>query len=118
VQSIDVGCMQVNLFHHPLAFANLDRAFDPYENARYAGRFLNELYGQSGNWTLATAAYHSQTPALAQPYQRRVMVQWQRPSTRQNGWNTGSSQFAAFSGSAYRSFAPPDAAFAAFPKAR
>ena len=35
VQSIDVGCMQVNLMHHPRAFASLDQAFDPTTNARY-----------------------------------------------------------------------------------
>ena len=116
VQSIDVGCMQVNLFHHPRAFASLDRAFDPYENARYAGQFLNELYLQLRSWTQATAAYHSQTPALAEPYQRRVMEQWQRPSAEP----AGSSKFTAFAtaGAAYRSFVPAETAFAAFPKVR
>ncbi len=29
VQSIDVGCMQVNLMYHPRAFASLAEAFDP-----------------------------------------------------------------------------------------
>ena len=36
VRSIDVGCMQVNLMHHPTAFATLDEAFDPPANALYA----------------------------------------------------------------------------------
>ena len=45
VRSIDVGCMQVNLMHHPNAFASLDAAFDPTANALYAARFLNTLYG-------------------------------------------------------------------------
>src|ERR1700733_13380817 len=40
VQSIDVGCLQVNLMHHPDAFGSLDEAFDPDANARYAVRFL------------------------------------------------------------------------------
>src|ERR1700722_10873312 len=46
VQSIDVGCMQVNMMHHPHAFANLDQAFDPTANAAYAARFLNDLHTQ------------------------------------------------------------------------
>ena len=29
VRSIDVGCLQVNLMYHPIAFASLDDAFDP-----------------------------------------------------------------------------------------
>ena len=43
VRSIDIGCMQVNLMHHPNAFATLDAAFDPLANALYAARFLTEL---------------------------------------------------------------------------
>ena len=76
VRSIDVGCMQVNLMHHPNAFASLDAAFDPTANALYAARFLNTLYGGSGSWVQATAAYHSQTPAIGADYQQRVMARW------------------------------------------
>ena len=76
VRSIDVGCMQVNLMHHPNAFASLDAAFDPTANALYAARFLNSLYGISGSWVQATAAYHSQTPAIGADYQQRVMARW------------------------------------------
>ena len=43
VSVIDVGCLQVNLHHHPRAFASLDEAFDPVANARYAGLFLTRL---------------------------------------------------------------------------
>lgn len=70
--SIDVGCMQVNLRHHPKAFANLDDAFDPAVNARYAGQFLASLFRQTGNWNLAAANYHSQDPERGEDYQRRV----------------------------------------------
>ena len=43
VRSIDVGCGQINLMHHPDAFASLEQAFDPQANAAYAARFLKEL---------------------------------------------------------------------------
>jgi hypothetical protein len=72
VRSIDVGCMQVNLMHHPNAFASLDEAFDPSRNALYAGRFLGELFQRSGNWTVAAGWYHSTTADLAADYVRRV----------------------------------------------
>lgn len=72
VRSIDIGCMQVNLLHHPNAFASLEQAFDPVANAHYAARFLTQLHDQTGSWERATAQYHSATPELGDPYQRRV----------------------------------------------
>ncbi len=100
MRSIDVGCMQVNLMYHPNAFASLDEAFDPSANAQYAARFLNALYGASGSWVQATAAYHSETPAIGADYQRRVMARWQ-PNIY------GASQ-------AYRMFGPPGTRYADF----
>ncbi len=72
VQSIDVGCMQINLMYHPGAFASLEQAFDPRANAVYAAGFLTALYSQMGDWGSATGAYHSQTPALGDGYRQRV----------------------------------------------
>ena len=76
LRSIDVGCAQVNLMHHPHAFASLDAAFEPAANAAYAARFLRLLHGATGNWPLAVAAYHSQTPELGYAYARRVLAIW------------------------------------------
>ena len=76
VRSIDVGCMQVNLMHHPNAFASLDMAFEPAVNADYAARFLHELYDQTGDWTHATADYHSANPAEGGPYAAKVVSVW------------------------------------------
>jgi hypothetical protein len=75
-QSIDVGCMQVNLMHHPDAFATLDEAFDPKHNANYAGRFLTALFGALGDWGTAIAAYHSRTPGIGEPYRDQVVATW------------------------------------------
>ena len=79
VQSIDVGCLQVNLMHHPHAFPSLDAAFDPATNAAYGARFLRALFRITGNWTAAAADYHSQTAALGLPYARQVMLAWGHP---------------------------------------
>jgi hypothetical protein len=76
IRSIDVGCMQINLLHHPAAFASLGEAFEPQANALYAARFLKQLHAQSGSWPSAAAAYHSQTPGRAEDYQRRVVETW------------------------------------------
>lgn len=76
VRSIDVGCMQVNLHHHPHAFASLEEAFDPARNADYAARFLVDLQARANSWTQAAAHYHSHTPELAEAYKRRVLAAW------------------------------------------
>ena len=76
VRSIDIGCAQVNLQHHPGAFASLETAFDPAENAAYAARFLTSLRATTGSWPLAAAGYHSLTPERGHAYARRVMVAW------------------------------------------
>ncbi len=47
-------------------------------NAAYAGRFLTQLYGQTGTWPKAAAGYHSLTPEIGEEYERRVMAVWQR----------------------------------------
>jgi len=82
MKSIDVGCMQVNLMHHPDAFASLEQAFDPAANAGYAARFLLQLHAESGDWPTATAWYHSATPDLGADYQRRVMAVWPEEQKR------------------------------------
>jgi len=73
-RSIDVGCLQVNLLHHPHAFASLEQAFDPMTNARYAAQFLRDLFAQTGSWSKAIAAYHSATPALGEAYRQKVVA--------------------------------------------
>jgi len=74
VTSIDVGCFQINLHHHPAAFTDLDEAFDPPANAAYAARFLSALRTRTGSWENAVAAYHSATPELGGPYRDRVLA--------------------------------------------
>src|SRR6185437_1246991 len=76
VQSIDVGCAQINLMHHPDAFPSLEVAFDPVANTRYAARFLKELFAQTGDWNKATAMYHSATPGIGAEYQQKVAAIW------------------------------------------
>lgn len=85
VQSIDVGCLQVNLMYHPEAFTSLDQAFDPAANASYAARFLTELYGQTGTWRQAAAGYHSLTPDIGEDYARKVMAIWQHAPEATSG---------------------------------
>jgi Transglycosylase SLT domain len=75
-RNIDVGCFQVNLGAHPDAFPDLRTALDPSENARFAAGFLSRLRARLGNWPAATAAYHSETASLGQPYLLAVMKNW------------------------------------------
>jgi len=77
-QDVDVGCFQISLQNHPDAFATLDAAFDPGDNATYAAAFLTQLKPQTGSWNTAIADYHSAVPDLGLPYQRRVLAAWQQ----------------------------------------
>ena len=79
IQSMDVGCTQINLMYHARAFGSLDEAFDPLRNAGYAAGFLTDLFHLTGSWPHAAAAYHSQTPELGTDYQRRVLEAWAEP---------------------------------------
>lgn len=114
-RSVDVGCMQVNLFFHPAAFATLEDAFDPAHNAAYAASFLTALYGKLKDWNLATAAYHSQEPERGEDYQRRVFGRVMTPMgapTIKPG-----NAFAAIppAGSMFGAFQSPQLAFGAIP---
>lgn len=79
VKSLDIGCLQVNIMYHPEAFSSLEQAFDPATNVAYAAKLLMSLHEQTGSWPRAAAAYHSQTPALGQAYQQRVLATWAEP---------------------------------------
>ena len=69
IESIDVGCMQINQRWHPDAFATAEDAFDPAKNADYAARFLRSLYGLSNqSWADAVAYYHSSAQRYQRPY--------------------------------------------------
>jgi transglycosylase-like protein with SLT domain len=76
VQSIDVGCMQINLKQHPDAFASLDDAFDPAVNVAYGADFLKSLHDQTNGWLAAARRYHSATPEKGEPYGQIVLANW------------------------------------------
>jgi hypothetical protein len=102
-RSIDVGCMQVNLLHHPTAFPSLELGFEPGANAAYAARFLVQLYRQTGTWPKAVAAYHSFTPELGEAYERKVRAvigeETQSDMALIGAPLPGSNRFAGVSGS-------------------
>lgn len=74
VRSVDIGCMQINLLHHPDAFPSLEAGFDPATNVAYAVRYLRSLQARTGDWNQAVALYHSATPERGLVYQQRVMA--------------------------------------------
>lgn len=71
-ESIDVGCMQINLKYHPDAFTSLDQAFSPRNNIAYAAQLLQGHYARLGNWKKAVGHYHSSTYDRASTYQASV----------------------------------------------
>jgi hypothetical protein len=76
IESIDVGCMQVNLLWHEAAFADLEAAFEPRANVEYAARHIAELRAKSRDWREAVGRYHSWDPGRAQVYLERLRANW------------------------------------------
>lgn len=74
VASIDVGCMQVNLYYHARAFASIEDALDPAQNVTYAGSFLTDLAVRTGSWFSAVGRYHSGTAEYAKRYRTKVIA--------------------------------------------
>ena len=101
-------------------FADLDEAFDPGANARYAVKFLTSLYQHTRDWPLATAWYHSSTPEYGEEYQRLVFGRVITPmgattpltggtkAATPDGWPLPSARFAAMPPATYNfgAFAP------------
>ena len=83
VESIDVGCMQINLKHHPDAFASLEDAFDPSTNTAYAAEFLTSLHGELRGWLPAARRYHSATPEKGEAYGEKVLANWSGTAKKQ-----------------------------------
>jgi soluble lytic murein transglycosylase-like protein len=85
ITSVDVGCMQINLKHHPRAFPRLEQAFEPEANAEYGVQLLKRLHGEKLSWGKAIAAYHSSDPERQTVYLtmvRQALVKSQPPQAR------------------------------------
>ena len=76
VESIDVGCMQVNLMWHEAAFDSLEVAFEPRANVEYAARHIAGLRAKSRDWLEAAGRYHSWDDARARAYLERLRANW------------------------------------------
>lgn len=77
-ESIDVGCMQINLKHHPEAFENVDKALDPKYNIEYAAKFLSKNYKNTHSWKTAVKHYHSKNLERSGKYQQVVYNNWKK----------------------------------------
>lgn len=76
ISSIDVGCMQVNLYFHKDAFTSVEMALEPAYNVRYAGKFLTDLKSRHRTWSNAVGYYHSGTPERHNNYRLKVLKTW------------------------------------------
>lgn len=91
-RSFDVGCFQINFRWHGTEFPSLEVMFDPLANARYAARFLTELYDEFGDWSRAAGAFHSRNDEFAERYRdryERILAGLDGPSTPARDWLGG-----------------------------
>ena len=75
-RNIDVGCMQINLMHHPDAFASLEEAFEPTRNVAYGARFLGALQQETSSWERAVERYRTADPGRGRAYRQKVYQRW------------------------------------------
>ena len=57
--NVDIGCMQLNMRWHAEFFDSLQQMMSPLDNVRYAARYLEQLYKETGSWEKAVKFYHS-----------------------------------------------------------
>ena len=57
--NVDVGCMQLNIRWHADFFHSPEHMINPLDNVRYAARYLEQLYKETGSWEKAVKFYHS-----------------------------------------------------------
>jgi len=82
IESIDVGCMQINLSYHGKEFKSIEEALDPRHNVEYAAKFLSNLYETNNHdWLKAAATYHSSVPAKADKYRQKVVKTFEEVKT-------------------------------------
>jgi hypothetical protein len=105
MKSIDVGCFQINLLHHPEAFLRTEDALDASRNAKYAAQFLASLYARRGSWRDAISAYHSAHPERGLAYSARVFASWGKEG--RNGVAFEQQSHTADPAIAFSTFRPP-----------
>ena len=57
--NVDIGCMQLNIRWHADFFDSFQQMMNPLDNVRYAARYLEQLYKETGSWEQAVKFYHS-----------------------------------------------------------
>lgn len=80
-ESFDIGCFQINTRWHGAEFGSPEEMLDPDKNARYAARYLLELFAETGEWKAAVAAYHSRDPDRGAGYADKVAATMRAPDT-------------------------------------
>lgn len=87
VQSIDVGCMQINLKYHGQKFPRLTDLLDSTTNVEYGASFLISLATETGSWRDAVMSYHNRkNPARRAWYGCKVWNNYLRVSMAQTGF--------------------------------
>lgn len=78
-QSIDIGCMQINLAYHGDKFGAIDRMLDVRHNVHYGAYYLASQAARHGNWQEGIMSYHNKNnPARRRWYYCNVMRNYAR----------------------------------------
>lgn len=76
VKNISIGFMQINWNVHKSKFSDLNEAFAPYYNIRFAAILLKSLYHRFGSWEKAIGWYNPKGRKQNDVYLRKVLRYW------------------------------------------
>ena len=63
--------MQLNIKWHADFFHSPEQMINPLDNVRYAARYLEQLYNETGSWETAVKFYHSRNSKFNTVYYAR-----------------------------------------------
>jgi soluble lytic murein transglycosylase-like protein len=71
-KNINIGCMQINYQSHVKNFKTVEDFLTPYNNIKYAAKYLAYLKNNLGGWESAVKYYHSAIPHHQNIYLKKI----------------------------------------------
>lgn len=75
IESVDIGIMQINWYHHKNMVKDATKLFDPLYNVRYGTQYLKSLITQYGSIYIAIGKYHNKKNQSRQDAYREKIIE-------------------------------------------
>ncbi|MBI1954157.1 MAG: transglycosylase SLT domain-containing protein, partial [Proteobacteria bacterium] len=87
IKNVDIGCSQINWYHHGQHFKDPESLLNPVYNVAYAAYLLARNFHETQKWSTAVARYHSKNFWLGQRYLNKVEAMWHKVSANSDAYN-------------------------------